>query len=981
MKTYTKHATSLRAIVIFVVTLFIAAFAMTAICSKGRFTTADEQSANIGRTYFRDELKNSDLAQKFYGVFEDMAKSGKFNDGKFEYDLTSVLTEAQLSEYIDKGSPKLPVAFGAARDAFYMDHPELFYVDVYKMYVSAGSKNGAAFATIGTGRADNYYVDHTFTTAAEVATAIDKFDKAVAEAKAYAENGSESVADKVRKANKYIAEHTEYSYGARQNAQNGVDYNGNVNTAYGALVDGEAMCGGYARAFKVVMDALDIPCVLIQGSAYSGTAPSGEKAGMEAHMWNAVNIDGLWYGVDVTYNDGAGNIDKYTLVGDDFLSENHFADGVISTSGFELEYPTLRPLGYGVNEDVNGFNIKDSGSLGEFTLGYNSYSSGNTETTYLLLGVGYEGKDAVELKNSGKYLAYHALIGKTGEWSAWVSIAGWLDNSNYKDKSVDGYSPIEVNSGLSHVQFGIIDYAPDMDIFYDPSKMSDSHISVTSTIYGNDAYGEYVTAPHVIKTVPNETGYMKSFDPVKVELTYDEKLVAPDGTEAGDDYKIELAVMNKNGNLIENTVTDLKWHSADNKLSFTFDPPKDYAHNCDEYNFTPTNLVGKDSNKTPEAGGYISFKRKQVICPKVFNDGRLYMQVFGEPQFVSASDESLSDFKDKNGKPIVGDQRSQLMLVVNEPNKAESDAMLDAAVDQNSGTGLTSDDILKSATYQIDLHVCGVVQKVPKGSYMQVGFGFPEGYGPDDAGVTFTVYHYTRKADGTIDTVETVPCVVTEYGIIATVKSFSPFMICAVKSDKVNAGKSVYATVDGVGGKVENAEIRKVEQGKSVTFNIVKDAGYDYDSVLLNGKDVKSKIVDGVLTLGYDELTGYKIGNNPNPYTNVLEVSFISERVKAFNAENGIELVRHKIVVSKDDLFEAVAHAEPSAPAPAPKKNNVGLIVGIVVPLVLLLIGGGVAAFLILRKKNATATVGGSRSQSTRSGSAGARGKNGKNKK
>ncbi|MCX4314626.1 MAG: hypothetical protein OSJ83_12350, partial [Clostridia bacterium] len=185
---------------------------------------------------------------------------------------------------------------------------------------------------------------------------------------------------------------------------------------------------------------------------------------------------------------------------------------------------------------------------------------------------------------------------------------------------------------------------------------------------------------------------------------------------------------------------------------------------------------------------------------------------------------------------------------------------------------------------------------------------------------------------------------------------FSPYKICAVKSDTVNAGKSVYATVDGVGGKVENAEIRKVEQGKSVTFNIVKDAGYDYDSVLLNGKDVKSKIVDGVLTLGYDELTGYKIGNNLNPDTNVLEVSFISERVKAYNEQNGITLVRHKIVVSKDDLFEAVAHVDTAAPAP--NKSNVGLIVGIVVPLVILLIGGGIAAFLILRKKkNAPASA------------------------
>lgn len=962
MKINIKHVTSLRAIVVFIATLFLTAFAALAFCAASMSASASPAPVNPGRKYFYDELGNSELAQRFYSVFDEMAESGHFNDGKYEYDLTNVLTSSELIDYIDMGSPKLPVAFGAARDAFYMDHPELFYVDVYKLYVSAGSQNGERYATAGTGRADNYYLDNTFKSAEEVIAAKAKFDKAVADAVAYATANNADVVDRIKNVNKYIAEHTEYDYGALENAQHGVDYNGNVNTAYGALVEGKAMCGGYSRAFKVVMDELNIPCVLIQGTAYSGKASLGLQAGMEAHMWNAVQVDGLWYGVDVTYNDGASNLDKYTLVGDEILSQNHFPDGVISSSGFELKYPILRPYNYGVNADTNGFSVKDSGSIGEYEFGYHKLDNGTTETTYLVLGAGYDGKNADELKAENKYLAYHAMYGTTGEWSAWIGIAALCENSKYK--SVQGCTPVEIDARISHVQFGLIDYAPDLTDFlgytiaYDPAKITDGNILATSTLYGNAAYGKYVTSPYVTKAVPNETGYIESFDPLAVELTYSEKLVTEDGNEITGDYDIEIAVLNKAGKLIENAVSDIVWHADENKVSFTFDPPKDYSHNTDMYNFTPVNLKGKDSGKVPDAGGYLSFARKQVICPKIFNDGRLYLQVFGNPSFVSASDESMNEFKDKNGQPIVGNQRSQLMLVVNEPSKAESDAMMDAALDKNSGTGLSDGDILKSSTYQINLHVCGCVQRVPSGSYMQVGFGFPEGYGPSDAGVTFTVYHYTRKADGTIDKVEAVPCVVTEYGIIATVKSFSPFMICAVKANKVNVGKSVYATVDGVGGKVENAEIRKVAQGESVKFEFSKDDGYDYDCVLLNGKDITNKIVNDSVTLGYDELTGYKIGENPNENTNVLEVSFIATRVKVNNAQNGIELVRHKIVVSKSDMIEAVSlDNTPTAPGGNGGMSK-GAIIAIVVIAILLAAGATVATVLIMRKKQSdTATT------------------------
>jgi len=59
------------------------------------------------------------------------------------------------------------------------------------------------------------------------------------------------------------------------------------------------VCEGYSRAFKVLCDKLDIPCVISVGPAISF---NGDTPG--AHMWNEVKMnDDKWYAVDVTWND------------------------------------------------------------------------------------------------------------------------------------------------------------------------------------------------------------------------------------------------------------------------------------------------------------------------------------------------------------------------------------------------------------------------------------------------------------------------------------------------------------------------------------------------------------------------------------------------------------------------------------------------------------------------------------------------------
>ncbi len=921
--------------------------AIVSACSALAFGINASAAGNevSAKDFYYKELKNSPLAQRFYGVIDEMAQNGHFKNGTNEYDLISsgTLSTAEADAYLDGKSPQVVVALGAARDAFYMDHPDLFYADVYKLYLSAGSQNGNTVAFLGTGAADNYYADNTVKSSTEVAEAVEKYEAAIGKVVDLAKAAGDDAVSRIKAVNKYLAENTEYDYGARNNLISGlVEYDGYVNTAYGPLVNGKALCGGYSRAFKAVMDRLDIPCVLIQGNLFSGKQVPGYASGMAPHMWNAVMIDGLWYGVDVTQNSGAVDPETYLLVGDDFLSRTHFTDGVISSSGFELKYPVLRSLDYGVNADANGFGYKDSGTIDGTTFGYKETDSSGGEMRALNLGVNYEGKSAKTLKEENKYLSARYIKEDGTIPYGWFSLAATEDM--FGGLTFGDYTLVMLSATEYGVQFAVFDFPTEAgQVYYDDSKISSANVIAMSDIYKNQGYDSGFSYPPYVKRVtPDEKGMMKSFDPLEVSLEYSEKLVPADGSELNDGFKVEIDVFGSvHGNMNAYTIVENISYDYDSAtVKFTFTPSKTYNHNCEMYTFVPRNLVGEDSNKSPEAGGYLTFKMKQVVCPKIFNDGRLYMQVFGQPKFVCADDASLTDFADGNGQPIVGNQRSQLMLVVNEPNKKEQADMKDKLL-SDTALGLEESDIKSSSTYQIDLQMCGVVQKVPNGSFMKVGFGFPDGYDYGQAaqdGVTFTVYHYKRDAGGVIIGVEEVPCVITEYGILATVESFSPFMICAVNADKVAAGKRIYAYTEGSGGSINNQKITAVQSGQSVTYTLTPDDGYVLNSALLNGKDVSGDITNGRITLTYDKLAD----------NNELEITFVSERVKTYRETNNLQIASPKYTVTQADMISAVL------PELTPAKKKIGpggIAAAIIVPIVVIAIAVGLAVYFITKKK------------------------------
>ena len=64
-------------------------------------------------------------------------------------------------------------------------------------------------------------------------------------------------------------------------------------TAYGALHDGLAICGGYAQAVQNLFEAVGIPCYTVTGTM-----------GSEYHMWNIAYLDGAWRYFDATSDRG-----------------------------------------------------------------------------------------------------------------------------------------------------------------------------------------------------------------------------------------------------------------------------------------------------------------------------------------------------------------------------------------------------------------------------------------------------------------------------------------------------------------------------------------------------------------------------------------------------------------------------------------------------------------------------------------------------
>lgn len=102
-------------------------------------------------------------------------------------------------------------------------------------------------------------------------------------------------------------------------------YVGYTHYAYGALVEGKAVCQGYSAAFSYVCRLSDIQCITVYGTSRG-----------ESHSWNKVLCDGKWYNVDLTWDDPVSNFKdnisySYFMLSDSEIAKDHTVKAVAGT--------------------------------------------------------------------------------------------------------------------------------------------------------------------------------------------------------------------------------------------------------------------------------------------------------------------------------------------------------------------------------------------------------------------------------------------------------------------------------------------------------------------------------------------------------------------------------------------------------------------------------------------------------------------------
>ena len=124
----------------------------------------------------------------------------------------------------------------------------------------------------------------------------------------------------IRRIHDYIIDHSVYD--SNRSDYNDTTYRSDI--AYGPLLQGYGICGGYTDAMELFLEELGI---------------ESYKISSEQHVWNAIYLDGEWYHLDLTWDD------PVTSTGENLIEHNFFL----------IDTPTLLELEqteHNFNQDI-----------------------------------------------------------------------------------------------------------------------------------------------------------------------------------------------------------------------------------------------------------------------------------------------------------------------------------------------------------------------------------------------------------------------------------------------------------------------------------------------------------------------------------------------------------------------------------------------------------------------------------------------------
>ncbi len=277
--------------------------------------------------FFYNQLEEE--AKIIYKAFE--ANKENMKTGTYKIELGNLFTDVLEK---DNGQDQLGKYYQSAIEAYMYDNPDVFYLSPNKMYLNIEKTtrmtNITYYVYINSGTQANYLVDE-FSSREQINNAISQIEQVRDRILA---NKKSNTYDNIKMVHDYLIENMKYDTTVSKN---------NIYNIYGSMINGEAVCEGYAKSFKYLMDALDIPCTLTIGEA---TNLEGQT---EKHAWNYVQLNGTWYAVDTTWDDPVSENGmvtqvakvRYLLKGLNTMQKDHKPNGRFTDDGKVFTYPTL----------------------------------------------------------------------------------------------------------------------------------------------------------------------------------------------------------------------------------------------------------------------------------------------------------------------------------------------------------------------------------------------------------------------------------------------------------------------------------------------------------------------------------------------------------------------------------------------------------------------------------------------------------------
>ncbi len=290
-------------------------------------TNTDYSNVQVDK-YFYNQLEEK--SRIIYRAFESNKEQMK--TGTYQIELGDSFSDT-LSQ--SNGQEQLGEYYQSAIEAYTYDNPEIFYLSPKKMYLNIETTTRGGTSTynvyINSGNQANYLADEF-----NSKQAIDQATAQIEQVKnQIVQNRTGNTYEDIKMVHDYLVDNINYESSLSKE---------NIYNIYGALVNRECVCEGYARAFKYLLDELNIPCVMVIGT---GTNSQGET---ENHAWNYVQLNGNWYAVDSTWDDpvviGGGTASeqsryKYFLVGREVIDQDHSPSGQFTENGKIFSYPNV----------------------------------------------------------------------------------------------------------------------------------------------------------------------------------------------------------------------------------------------------------------------------------------------------------------------------------------------------------------------------------------------------------------------------------------------------------------------------------------------------------------------------------------------------------------------------------------------------------------------------------------------------------------